>query len=147
MIPAAAAFGCRFCISARDASSNGAVMLVKPKLLAAFCVICAVCVLLCGCVRVIRSPKDEIRLYDWAGEFDNGNTAVLTFDGSRASFTLKNNDFSLTISGLCSLSDDDFVILSEEDGVGYTFGYALRGDSIVLYYQGGALTLEKKGEK
>ena len=99
--------------------------------------------LLTGCTPVVRTAGDEIRLVSGAGEYDNGNTASLTFGEGTAAFTLHNSDFDLCIDGLCSMSDDSFVILNGEDGVGYTFAYRLHGDSVELFYRGGTLTLDK----
>lgn len=99
--------------------------------------------LLSGCAKVVRSPQDEIRLYRWSGEFENGNRVELGFEDSYADFCVKNADFTLKICGLCSLTDDDFVILNEDDGIGYEFGYVLHGDCIDLSYHGDSITLEK----
>lgn len=115
--------------------------------LKAAAVICAVCLLLSGCSRVIRGPRDEIRLYAWEKEFENGNAAELSFSDSKADFSVKSSDFSLKIYGLCSLTDENFVILNEADGIGYTFDYTLHGDCIDLSYRGDTITLDKKSEK
>lgn len=109
--------------------------------------ICAVWLLLAGCSPVIRGPRDEIRLYDWMSEFDNGNTVSLTFSGSDASFEVRNKAYTLIISGLCSVSDDSLLIIDEDDGVSYTFDYHLYGDSVDLRFRGDSITLEKKVEK
>ena len=107
----------------------------------------AVSMLLSGCSRVIRGPRDEIRLYDWVGEFDNGNTAELSFCDSDAAFMVENSDFTLDIIGLCSLTDDSIVIIDDTDDISYEFEYELHGDSVELCYCGDTVTLEKKVEK
>lgn len=110
------------------------------KLLA---IIFALSLMLAGCAEVINSPRDEIRQYGWVGEYENGNRAELYFDDGSAEFSVKNPDFSLKISGLCSLTDDSFVILNDKDYVSYEFEYVLHGDSIELAYHGDAIVLEK----
>ncbi len=96
---------------------------------------------------MIRGPRDEIRLYDWSGEYDNGNTVSLRFSDGSADFSVKNGSFHLQISGLCSITDDSLVILDEKDGIGYAFEYTLHGDSIELSYRGDSILLEKNVEK
>ena len=110
-------------------------------------ILCAVCILLSGCTRVIRGPRDEIRLYTWESDMENGNTVSLTFHDSHATFSVINTDFTLTISGLCSLTDDSIVIIDENDGVGYSFDYTLTGESIALSYRGDTIELGKKVEE
>ena len=109
--------------------------------------IAAVCLVLSGCTPTVNGPRDEIRLYDWVGEFDNGNTAQLCFYDSDAAFTVENSDDSLDIVGLCSLTDDSIVIIDSSDDVSYEFDYELHGDSVELSYHGDTVTLEKKVEK
>ena len=128
----------------RIGSYNEAVMDMKYRLTIGFC---AICLLLCACSPVINSEKDEIRLYEWIGEYNNGNSADLRFDGSDACLTVKNSDFSFDIEGLCSLKDDSFLIFDSESGMNYTFGYVLHGDCIELSYNGDTIVLEKKVEE
>ena len=93
---------------------------------------------------MIRGPGDELRLYSWSGEWENGNTASLTFDEGSAAFEVNNDAYKLSIGGLCSMTDESFVILNEADGVGYTFSYTLHGDCVELFYKDGSLTLDKE---
>ncbi len=104
-------------------------------------------VLLCGCTPTVNSPRDEIRLYDWIGKFDNGNTAQLCFCDSSAAFTVENSGDIVEIVGLCSLTDDSIVIIDDEYDMSYEFDYQLHGDSIELCYRGDTVRLEKKVEK
>lgn len=119
---------------------------MKMKRLSA--VLFCICFILCGCSRTIESERDEIRQYDWAGEFDNGNTAELSFFDSNAAFCMTDSsDESLDIVGLCSLTDDSIVIIDDCDDISYEFGYKLHGDSVELSYHGDSVTLMKKVEK
>lgn len=108
--------------------------------------LCLLCLFLSGCTPVINSARDEIRLYDWIGEYENGNRAELSFSGTNAQFTVTNPDFKLDISGLCSLTDDKLLVFSEQNQLCYEFSYVLHGDSVELYYHGDPLILEKKVE-
>lgn len=105
------------------------------------------CILLSGCTRIIRGPRDEIRLYTWESELENGNIITLSFSDSKADLIVKNSDFDLRLYGLCSLTDDSFVIINEDDGIGYRFDYSLTGDHVALSYRGDTVNLEKKVEK
>ena len=118
---------------------------MKMKRLSA--VLFCLCMILCGCTRTIQSERDEIRQYDWVGEFDNGNRAELTFCDSNAAFSVSDSsEESLDIVGLCSLTDDSIVIIDDCDDVSYEFGYTLHGDSVELCYHGDSVTLMKKVE-
>ena len=106
----------------------------------------ACCLMLGGCTKVVAGQRDEIRLYDWETTMENGNKATLSFYDGEAAFTAENSDFSLDITGICSLTDDSLVIINEEDDVSYRFDYVLHGDCVELSYEGAAVTLEKKVE-
>lgn len=107
----------------------------------------AVCILFCGCTPTVNGPRDELRLYDWVGEFDNGNKAELSFCDSIAAFTVDNSDDPLDIIGLCSLTDDSIVIIDDVYDMSYEFDYQLHGDCVELCYRGDSITLKKKVEK
>lgn len=108
--------------------------------------ICMLLLLLCGCTPKIDSARDEIRLYDWVGEYENGKRAELSFTDSNAEFTMSDPDFELTVSGLCSLTDDTLLIFNDHNSLTYEFTYTLHGDSVELFYHGDPLILEKKVE-
>ena len=103
--------------------------------------------LLSGCTETVHGPRDEIRQFDWEAKMDNGNVAELSFCDSEAAFTVQNSDYVIDVMGLCSLTDDSIVIISDEDDVSYRFDYELHGDSVDLSYGGDKITLEKKVEE
>ena len=98
---------------------------------------------LTGCRRVVDSPADELRMYAWYGESENGNTASLSFDENKASFEAKGDDISLSLSGLCILTDDRMIICDTDSKMNYSFGYDLYGDRVELSYNNSVLPLDK----
>ena len=103
----------------------------------------ALMILLTGCTRVIESPSDELRMYSWYAEFDNGNTASLSFEDEKAFFSAENEDFSLNLSGLSVMTDDRIIICDDNSRMNYTFGYELYGDRVELSCNGSTITLDK----
>lgn len=100
-------------------------------------------ILLSGCKRTVSSPSDEIRLYSWSAELDNGNTATLRFKDDNADFKVNNKDFSLDISGYCHIEDDSISVYDNSTEEYYRFIYTLHGDSLELGYMGGTIKLSK----
>ena len=100
-------------------------------------------VLLSGCTRVINSPSDELKTYSWSGEWENGNTAELSFDDDNARLVVHNEAFDLMIKGLCIVTDDSLVICDEESGRNAVFSFILHGDRVELSYNGGKVSLDK----
>ena len=98
---------------------------------------------LCSCARVIRSPHDEITMYSWHRECENGNVISLSFDGDDAVFSAKNDRFSLHISGYCLVGDDRLVIFDRKTQVNHSFSYILHGDCVELSCYGGTVKLDK----
>ena len=105
---------------------------------------CAVVALnLAACSRTIRSQRDEIAVFIWSGELENGKSAQLSFDDRKAYFTASGDDYELAIRGVCQIDDECFVILDEETHNTYCFDYILHGDSLELTYSGGTIILDK----
>lgn len=102
-----------------------------------------VCLLLVACRPVISSPDDELRLYSWRCELDNGNTASLSFDGANADFRATVRTKDIRLSGLCATDDDTIVICDSATGAAITLHYVLYGDRVELCYQDAAITLDK----
>lgn len=100
-------------------------------------------VFLTGCVPVINSPSDELRMYTWQSELENGNIVSLSFDEDNGYLNIKNTDFTLNIGGLCILSDDRITICDKESGLNYSFGYTLYGDRVGLNYNSSVLSLKR----
>ena len=115
--------------------------------IAVFAALALICLMMTACVQTVASPKDEIRLYDWAGEYENGNAVSLHFSDRNADFCAVNKDFTVDISGVYSVTDDSLVIFDDDKGVGYEFAYQLHGDSLELSYHGDSIVLEKKVEE
>ena len=106
--------------------------------------IISVCLSLCSCKRVIRSPADELTMSSWSANMENGNRLSLSFDADEAVFTAENPDFTLVISGYCLTDDEGFVICDEETNLNYSFMYVLHGDSLELCYDNATVTLDKQ---
>ena len=105
--------------------------------------ICCVMMLLCACQRTINTPADEIVLYEWRSQLDNGNTVSLRFEDDNAVLTAQNDRFQLTVSGYCAMYDDCFLICDTDTTDNYTFYYQLYGDHIELTCGGGTISLNK----
>lgn len=103
----------------------------------------ALCMTLCGCTRIVRSPADELCMSRWGTETQNGNRAELTFDGQYACFSVVNQSFELRIEGDCFVDDTTLVISDEATQMNYRFTYLLHGDSVELTFGDGTLILEK----
>ena len=104
----------------------------------------ALMMILCGCRRVIESPRDELVQFRWSAKNENGDTLSLTFgDDGSASFSVRNDADELVLNGLCAVYDDHFVICDDRTDSLYSFGYMLHGDCVDLTYDDGSLTLDK----
>lgn len=100
--------------------------------------------LLCGCRRVIETPRDELVQFSWYTEEENGNILSLSFSGEGAAdLTIEGGAEPLTLSGLCAVYDDHFVICDTRTEYLYTFSYVLHGDCIDLTFDEGTVTLDK----
>ena len=84
---------------------------------------------LSACTRVIENASDELKMYHWACEEENGSQISLSFEDTDACLTVENEAFSMNIEGLC-IADD-------------TFGYQLYGDRVELSFGSGMITLDK----
>lgn len=109
--------------------------------IAAFSIV--ILLLLSGCAQVIDNNADELRLYEWQGETEGGNTAALRFDGSDASFEIDFLDTEMIVSGFCTVSDDSLMICDDETGFDYTFDYKLYGDRVELTFDSSQISLKK----
>ena len=89
---------------------------MRGKFLRFFLLIAAV-MCLASCTRVLNSPADELRLYAWEYESDNGSCVSLQFDDTNA---------------------------YDDSGLHYSFCYQLYGDRVELSVNGGVLSLEKQ---
>lgn len=103
-------------------------------------------VMLTSCTQVLNSPADEIRLYGWQSETNNGSEASLCFDGSVCRFDFAGGETSFTLEGQCFLTDDRLIISDDASGQNYSFGYRLYGDRAELSYNGSVLSLDKVSE-
>lgn len=102
---------------------------------------CAVC--LASCTRVINSASDELRMYRWSCEEENGCCVTLRFDDTDAYLHIENDAYTLDIGGLCAADKDSLTICDNESGNHYTFGYHLYGDRVELSAGTGVLKLHK----
>ena len=110
------------------------------------CIILCVCVVfcLCSCERVIANKADELTFSSWRGEFENGNTATLSFSGHNASFVMSAKDSSkVTISGFCEINDTQFVIYDSKTKYGFAFEYIVYFDHVDIVYDNTTLSLNK----
>ncbi|MBQ3284134.1 MAG: hypothetical protein IJH40_00705 [Ruminococcus sp.] len=103
--------------------------------------ICTLC--LVSCTRVINRASDELRMYDWRCEEDNGCIVSLSFDDTDADLNIGNDAFSLDICGLCIADDDSLTICDVGSGKNYNFKYQLYGDRVELRFGSGVLELKK----
>lgn len=114
---------------------RGKFLFVIMLLAAVFC--------LTSCVKSVECPADELRMYSWSGIFDNESSASLNFWESYGYLDFENEDESLHIGGLCMTTDDCLLILDEQSGMNYSFGYRLYGDRVELHHNGSVLSLKK----
>ena len=98
---------------------------------------------LSACTRVIENASDELKMYHWACEEENGSQISLSFEDTDARLTVENEAFSMNIEGLCIADDDSFTICDSKSKNNYTFGYQLYGDRVELSFGSGMITLDK----
>ena len=98
---------------------------------------------LSACTRVIENASDELKMYHWACEEENGSQISLSFEDTDACLTVENEAFSMNIEGLCIADDDSFTICDSKSKNNYTFGYQLYGDRVELSFGSGMITLDK----
>ena len=96
-----------------------------------------------SCVKSIQRPADELKMYTWSGSFEHGAEVTLSFTQTEGYLEIENDDSSLSIGGLCMLTDDELLIFDENSGMNYSFGYRLYGDRVELNRDGNVLTLKK----
>lgn len=100
--------------------------------------------LLCSCTRVIVNCADELSLYSYSKEFENGNTVSLSFDKNNATLSMKTNGGEqAVISGFCEMSETEFVIFDSKTGVAYPFEYIIYSDRVDIMYDTNVVTLDK----
>lgn len=117
---------------------RGIFMRLSISILALCCIFCLV-----SCTRVINSASDELKMYHWYCEEDNGSIISLSFDDINAGLTIENEAFSMDIEGLCIADDESFTICDSESKNNYTFRYQLYGDRVELSFGSGMITLDK----
>lgn len=117
-------------------------MCMRGKILL-LCVLLISVLFLTACVRNINTPADELRMYNWEGETENGNIVSLLFSGENACLSIQFEDETLHIHGLCAADDRKLTICDEESGMNESFLYALYGDRVELNCNGGVLSLYK----
>lgn len=75
----------------------------------------------------------------------HGSDVTLSFTQTEGYLEIESEDSSLSIGGLCMLTDDELLIFDENSGMNYSFGYRLYGDRVELNRDGSVLTLKKVG--
>ena len=116
------------------------------KIMRAACVIICVtliCLSLSGCRRVIRGPRDELVMYSWGADMDNGNKVSLVFDGDKAAFRAENDAFTLEVGGVYLIDDESLIICDEATYMNHRFDYTVHGDCVDLSFGDGTITLDK----
>ena len=117
-------------------------MVMRGKLLLISILLAAV-LSLSSCVKSIQQPADELKMYTWSGSFEHGSDVTLSFTQTEGYLEIENDDSSLSVGGLCMLTDDELLIFDENSGMNYSFGYRLYGDRVELNRDGSVLTLKK----
>lgn len=117
------------------------IMIKRAAALVGGVLLCVIA--LSSCTRMIRSPADELQMYRWSGQMENGNRMELSFHEQTACFTAQNEDFSLKIEGVCLIDDTTFVICDTQTKMNYDFSYLLHGDCVELTHENGTVELQK----
>ena len=82
-------------------------------------------------------------MYTWSGSFEHGAEVTLSFTQTEGYLEIESDDSSLSIAGLCMLTDDSILIFDDDSGMNYSFSYRLYGDRVELKRDGSVLTLKK----
>ena len=72
-----------------------------------------------------------------------GQGIAKAFAQTEGYLEIESDDSSLSVGGLCMLTDDELLIFDENSGMNYSFGYCLYGDRVELNRDGSVLTLKK----
>lgn len=117
---------------------RGIILRVFALCMVMLCILC-----LASCTQVINSPSDELRMYRWTCEQENGCFVSLSFEGTDALLHIENDVGTTDLDGLCVTDDDSLTICDTDSDNNYTFGYRLYGDRVELYFNDAVLTLNK----
>ena len=99
--------------------------------------------ILTSCTRTIRSASDELPMFQWEAQYDNGNHASLIIEDDIAEFCVDNDAFALNLSGDYLIDDDSLTIFDNTTQMSYHFGYLIHGDSVELTFGDGTIVLNK----
>lgn len=99
---------------------------------------------LSGCSKVVMNSADELTMYMWGAQLENGNEISLKFDDDNATLSLiLFDDEKVIINGLCELSDTAFVIHDEKTKTPYAFSYIVHFDRVEIIYGENTVSLYK----
>lgn len=111
-----------------------------------FVVIIIVAFTLCSCAPVINDCAQELINSSYGTTFDNGNSLSLSFSKYNATMKLKSEDNTVTLHGLCEISDGIFVIHDTKTLSSYGFEYIVYSDSVDITYADSTINLKKKAD-
>lgn len=97
-----------------------------------------------GCCESIENSADELRLNDWSGILENESEISLSFDDDYATLKISNKNIdTVSISGLCEISENEFVIHDENTNTPFAFSYIVHFDRVEVFYNSNTVSLDK----
>lgn len=114
------------------------------RILACFLLFTMLAIPLCSCTKVIDNCADELVSSRWSATLDNGNTITLYFAGDGAVLMVRfSDDTSVSIYGLCEISDISFVIHDIKSMSAFAFNYIVHFDRVEVIYNQNTVVLYK----
>ncbi len=99
---------------------------------------------LCSCTQVVTNSADELKMGEWSETLENESIILLSFDGDFAALEITNKGMeSVSISGLCEVSETDFVIHDEKTKTPFAFSYIVHFDRVEIVYGENTVSLYK----
>lgn len=104
-----------------------------------------VCMLWCAsCGQIVQNASEELKLYEWQRENENGTKISLRFSEDTAFLSIQGDeDIACEISGLCVTDGNTFFISDISMMKNVSFTYKVYGDHLDLTYGGSTVSLEK----
>ena len=96
----------------------------------------------CG-KQVINCNADEIKLFSWSFNGEQGLSANLEFENDNAVLTIDNNDKHCTIGGLCIIGENSLLIADNSLQKDFLFDYKLSGTELTLFYDEKEINFKK----
>ncbi|MBE6733740.1 MAG: hypothetical protein E7563_00140 [Ruminococcaceae bacterium] len=98
------------------------------------------CLVFCGCRRVIENSADELTTRNWHTETLSGMTGELIFSGNEATLVITSSEDEVSLSGVYSIDSKNVYITDVNLSHTYVFSYNVYHNRADIAYGGDAIT-------